>query len=217
MWRGRRSRTLRLGCRCAVLRCAITTTSGLPYPAVFDRNALALLRVLARGTTRHHAARQDEAAAWVAVFDGAFFQLPASTVRPSQAGRATAQQPAASAALPTVVLMVDDDVSIREVVQLALLDEGYEVLLAEDGQRALELVDARQPSIILVDMNMPVMDGPAFCDALADHTPATRPTIVVMTASDRAHAFREHCHANDELGKPFELDELYAVVRRAAA
>jgi CheY-like chemotaxis protein len=115
------------------------------------------------------------------------------------------------------VLVVDDDADIRTLVQTVLVDEGYEVLVAPDGKQALEVVQARQPKVVLLDMNMPVMDGPSFCQALGERHLRARPAIVVMTASNEAPAFRAHCAAADTLGKPFALDELCAVVGRHTA
>ena len=189
----------------------------LPCPAVFDHDELKQLRLQARPTVNRRIARRDEAVAPVAVFDWNHFRMLASRVQAPERDNESASQPHKSADRPKLVLVVDDDATIRQVVQLALLDEGYDVVQAEHGRRALELVDARQPSVILLDKNMPVMDGPAFCEALAEHAPVTRPAIVVMTTSDTVHDFCEHCHADGELGKPFALDDLYAVVRRAAA
>ena len=57
------------------------------------------------------------------------------------------------------VLVVDDDASIRQFIQMALEGGGYEVTTAEDGREALESVRRTPPGVILLDMRMPVMDG----------------------------------------------------------
>jgi DNA-binding response OmpR family regulator len=57
------------------------------------------------------------------------------------------------------ILFVDDDESIREFVTMALTDEGYQVSTAPHGAAAIELVNREQPSLILLDMRMPIMDG----------------------------------------------------------
>src|SRR5919204_6951100 len=60
------------------------------------------------------------------------------------------------------ILVVDDDESIRHIVRLCLSDEGYDVFEAPNGQVALEALADFQPSLILLDLRMPVMDGWEF-------------------------------------------------------
>jgi two-component system cell cycle response regulator DivK len=57
------------------------------------------------------------------------------------------------------VLVVDDDADLREAYADCLRDEGYEVIMAEHGLRALEIVRAGPPDVILMDLSLPVMDG----------------------------------------------------------
>lgn len=112
------------------------------------------------------------------------------------------------------VLVVDDDVAITEVVCEALAMEGIPFRSAQNGRVALDLVGEHRPGLILLDMNMPVMDGPQFCAALDAGAGRDNIAIVVMTAAQEASRFRAECRADDVLGKPFELDALYAVVER---
>ncbi|HEY7516466.1 MAG TPA: response regulator, partial [Vicinamibacteria bacterium] len=63
------------------------------------------------------------------------------------------------------VLVVDDDDSIREFIGMALEDAGFDVEMAEDGLRALEIARRRTPSVILLDMRMGGMDGRGFAAA----------------------------------------------------
>ena len=114
------------------------------------------------------------------------------------------------------VLVVDDDTAIVEMVSTALALEGIPHRTARDGQAALALVAQERPSLILLDINMPVMDGLRFCAAL-DEQGRDDTAIVVMTAAHEAPRFRTQCAADDVLGKPFDLDELYAVVERYLA
>jgi DNA-binding response OmpR family regulator len=108
------------------------------------------------------------------------------------------------------VLVADDDRQIREFVRVALEDEGYEVLTAADGASALALALAAPPDVILLDLNMPVMDGWRF--AAAYRGAAGRAPIVVLTAAADAARRRHEIGAVAWLGKPFDLDELLRVV-----
>ena len=115
----------------------------------------------------------------------------------------------------TRVLVVDDDDSIRQVVSLALADEGYLVDAASDGEAALQLVRQRRPDLILLDMRMPVMDGNEFAQAYRGLPGPHAPIIAFVAAFDAAE-HGEAIGAAAVLEKPFDLDELLAVVGQLA-
>jgi CheY-like chemotaxis protein len=112
-----------------------------------------------------------------------------------------------------LILLVDDDESIRQFITLALTGEGYEVATAADGRQALEAAAADAPALILLDMRMPVMDGWAFAAAYRK-TPPPHAPIVVLTAARDAEGYAREVDANAVLAKPFELAELSRLVRR---
>ena len=112
------------------------------------------------------------------------------------------------------VLVGDDEVNVREFIGFALAAEGIAARTAEHGKQALAQVAAQRPAVILLDRDMPVMDGEAFCDALDATLGRDGTALVAMTASHRAHQFRDSCQADDLLGKPFDIDDLYTVLGR---
>ncbi len=112
------------------------------------------------------------------------------------------------------VLVVDDDVNVREFIGFALAAEGIPTRSAEHGEQALAEVAAQRPAVILLDRDMPVMDGEAFCNALDTTLGRDGTALVAMTASHRAAEFRDRCQADDLLGKPFDIDDLYTVIGR---
>ena len=114
------------------------------------------------------------------------------------------------------VLVVDDDSDIRDLVFMVLVDEGYDVLLAPDGQVALHFASEHPPDVILLDYNMPVCDGPTFAAAYRRQPPPHAP-IVLVTASHEAARRAAEVRADDFLGKPFELPRLLDLVQRYAA
>src|SRR6266542_5630034 len=114
---------------------------------------------------------------------------------------------ARSSASPPRVLVVDDDDHIRGLVALALLDEGFEVLTAADGQIALDRVSEYPPDVILLDMHMPVLDGWAFAAAYGQR-PEPRAPIVVFTAGGQAGPVAASIGADGFIEKPFDLDRL---------
>ena len=109
------------------------------------------------------------------------------------------------------ILLVDDDEAIREFVSMALDDEGYEIITAPDGAAALDLIGRQPPSLILLDMHMPVMDGWAFARAYRQ-LPAPRAPIVVLTAARDVAIHTAQIDAEGFLAKPFDLIELITLV-----
>jgi CheY-like chemotaxis protein len=112
-----------------------------------------------------------------------------------------------------LVLIVDDDEDVRQSLRMSLTDEGYEVLCAQNGAEALEIIEhLPRPCLILLDLIMPVMNGWEFrARQSADPRLAGFP-VVAMTATKTLEAAAIDAH--DLLHKPLELSELLAVVRR---
>ncbi len=109
------------------------------------------------------------------------------------------------------ILVVDDDDGIRELVSVALGEEGYTVVTASNGQEALDRVAAYAPGLILLDLWMPVLDGAAFLKAYRRAAEAPAPVIMLAAATNAAAiAFQEHADAF--LAKPFDLGELLDLV-----
>lgn len=109
------------------------------------------------------------------------------------------------------VLIVDDDDSIRELMAMALADEGYRVLTAQHGGAALRLLDSHDPGLILLDMRMPVMDGWEFARTYRA-TPGPHAPLIVVTAAHEVAERAAQIHADDYLAKPFDIDDLLAIV-----
>ncbi len=108
--------------------------------------------------------------------------------------------------------MVEDDDDIREALVELLVLEGHEVVTAVDGVAALEVLDRLEPSLVLVDLMMPRMNGNEFVDRVRARGQTALP-IAVLTASpgplpDGADAV---------LKKPFDAGALVELVRRLTA
>ena len=111
---------------------------------------------------------------------------------------------------PALVLVVDDDEGTREMLVLALEDEGYRVASARHGAEALERIAAEPPNLVLADMLMPVMDGGQLHAYLRERYPEL--PVVLLSADRRAEA--EAGNAAGFLAKPFNLDDLSQAVAR---
>lgn len=111
------------------------------------------------------------------------------------------------------ILVVDDEQAVRESLRRSLAFNGYQVVLAEDGVQALEVIDREQPGLVILDVMMPRMDGLEVCRQLRSEGD-DRP-ILILTArdnvSDRVGGL--DAGADDYLAKPFALEELMARVR----
>jgi CheY-like chemotaxis protein len=114
------------------------------------------------------------------------------------------------------ILIVDDDEDNREVLREVLSDAGYSVAGARDGAEALMLLRRVRPDVILLDLNMPIMDGLEFRAAQkSDPSLAAIPTVV-MTAVDRFRDRIADLAPEAALPKPLKLAQLLAIVQRYA-
>ncbi|MGH9660051.1 MAG: response regulator, partial [Bryobacteraceae bacterium] len=113
------------------------------------------------------------------------------------------------------VLIVDDEDAARYGIRRGLAGKGYELTEAGSGRAALEQIRAAQPDVVVSDVNMPEMDGLTLLREIASAVDA--PVVVLITAygSERVAIDALRAGAYDYLSKPFELDELRAVVRNA--
>lgn len=112
---------------------------------------------------------------------------------------------------PKKILVVDDEEAIRDILNFALEQEGYQVVTAANGAEALDALGHGLPGLILLDMKMPVMDGWAFTRELRARYGHEVP-VVVLTAAPDAQSRAREIHAAGWLGKPFDLDVLMQVV-----
>ncbi|MEU6406277.1 response regulator transcription factor [Streptomyces sp. NPDC046985] len=114
---------------------------------------------------------------------------------------------------PQRILIVDDEPAVREALQRSLAFEGYETEVAVDGADALEKSAAYRPDLVVLDIQMPRMDGLTAARRIrggGDTTP-----ILMLTARDTVgdRVTGLDAGADDYLVKPFELDELFARIR----
>jgi two-component system OmpR family response regulator len=117
--------------------------------------------------------------------------------------------------LPRRLLVVDDDDDLRTGLVDMLTAEGWEVREARHGGEALEVLSEFEPSVMLLDWRMPVMDGAEVLERLGDARERLR--VVLITASAHARELAEKHRLRFHIGKPFGIDELLATVDEAHA
>ncbi len=108
------------------------------------------------------------------------------------------------------VLVVDDEPGIRDVLVQVLTEEGYGATCARNGREALAAILADPPLLILLDFQMPVMDGGELLDAL--EIAHSIVPVVLLSATGNIQAATVRYHAAGYLAKPFDLDELLAMI-----
>ena len=114
----------------------------------------------------------------------------------------------------TRVLVVDDEVSIRKALSLNLATRGYEVVLADSGEAAMQAVAAEHPDIVLLDLGLPGIDGIGTLEALRGWTQV--PVIVLTVRDDEGSKIAAlDAGADDYITKPFSMGELLARLRAA--
>jgi two-component system response regulator HydG len=113
------------------------------------------------------------------------------------------------------VLVVDDDPGVRYTLREILETEGLAVDEAADGEEALRRLEAGAHALVITDLRMPRLDGMALLRAITARAPAPRVVLVTAHGSERQAVEAMKAGAFDYFRKPFEPEELIAVVRRA--
>ncbi|PYQ11262.1 MAG: hypothetical protein DMH00_08665 [Acidobacteria bacterium] len=122
------------------------------------------------------------------------------------------------------ILIADDSANVREVLQMNLETLGYEVLVAEDGDQALQTIYRDSPDLLVLDVMMPKQNGFQICRKVkADPERAGTPVILLTAKSQREDVYwGKDCGADEYMTKPFSAKELEdtierLLIRRAAA
>jgi CheY-like chemotaxis protein len=156
--------------------------------------------------------------AWALV--GTLLDLDETAARAREAaGRACASGRPAPPPIRARVLIVDDNPDVATLLADMLIDAGYQVQAATSGPAALLRVDAEPFDLILSDVRMPQMDGPAFYRDLAERHPELAHRVIFVTGDLLTTDAAEFLVRSGvpSLGKPFTLSELNDLVRRVLA
>src|SRR5258706_13878064 len=113
------------------------------------------------------------------------------------------------------ILIIDDEEWLREMVQLALSQKGYDVIEAGNGSIGIEVAQKELPDLILCDVNMEKVDGYSTLSSLRNSASTASIPFILMTALADNAGMRHGMElgADDYLPKPFTIDALYAAVK----
>jgi CheY-like chemotaxis protein len=119
------------------------------------------------------------------------------------------------ASIPASILVTDDESGIRLMLRTALESDGYQVTEAANGRQALEAIKTHAPDLMVLDLNMPVMDGMAVLEAMKSLVGTNKPRVIILTAygSIPAAVKATRNGAIDFLEKPITPAELRQTVR----
>ena len=114
--------------------------------------------------------------------------------------------------MDTIILVVEDDVTLRELLKYNLQKEGYGVLTARDGGEALELYDKNKPQLIILDIMLPVINGTEVCRIIRGKSQIP---IIMLTAKTEEvdKVVGLELGADDYVTKPFSMRELTARIK----
>ncbi len=119
--------------------------------------------------------------------------------------------------MATTILIVDDEANLRKTMAEILRARGYNILEADDGTTAVEVLREARPDLIFSDWKMPKMGGEEFLQYLHSHPPLATIPVIVITAYGSSHSAIEAVRlgAYDFVTKPFDLDEIVVTAERA--
>jgi DNA-binding response OmpR family regulator len=113
------------------------------------------------------------------------------------------------------ILLVDDDAEIIEALRFALSGQGYEILVARDGNQGLAMAEREDPDLVILDMMMPKRSGFLVLEKLRRTRPVpTRVIMITANEGSRHKAYAEMLGVDDYIRKPFAMDRLLDSVAR---
>ena len=113
------------------------------------------------------------------------------------------------------ILVVDDEVDLVEIIRFSLELEGYDVLIAYNGEEALNQARKENPDLVLLDLMLPKLDGYNVCRLLKYDEKYKHIPILMLTAKtqEKDRATGMETGANEYITKPFDMDELMKKVK----
>jgi CheY-like chemotaxis protein len=111
------------------------------------------------------------------------------------------------------ILVIDDDLAMQTVLEIALREAGYRVILANDGQEGVQKLMTMKPSLVISDIMMPQMDGVEAFQRIKEQLQEDGIPIFIMTALNRKPWFADlEAEGAVIIQKPFDIDQLLRLI-----
>jgi DNA-binding response OmpR family regulator len=107
-------------------------------------------------------------------------------------------------------MVVDDDLALARMLRILFQSEGYDVVMAHDGQQALDKLSAGTPALVILDLQMPVLDGRGF---FREFRRRGYQTPVLLLSAYNSEAAREELGAEASFGKPCDPEQVAALAK----
>jgi DNA-binding response OmpR family regulator len=117
---------------------------------------------------------------------------------------------------PIKILIADDEEAVLEIMAKKIASQDYEVITAKDGQEAWAKIVSDLPDVIILDLNMPKMDGWAVLSQLRQHPPTKRwVPVIIVTAQNELESFKKgmDLEADHYLTKPCPIEDILKAIR----
>jgi len=111
------------------------------------------------------------------------------------------------------ILVVDDDQSILDSMEIALTLKDYEVETTTRGEQTFSKIESFKPDLIFMDVYLSGMDGREICKQIKERDDTKHIPVIIFSANKSMKEVFEESGANDFIGKPFNMDELYDKVK----
>lgn len=112
------------------------------------------------------------------------------------------------------ILVIDDDLALQTVLEMALREAGYQVVLANDGEEGLQKLHTERPNLVISDIMMPHLDGVETFQRMKEQLQDEGIPVFIMTALNRKPWFADlEAEGAVIIQKPFELEQLLSLVR----
>ena len=114
------------------------------------------------------------------------------------------------------IVVIDDDPEITDLVEYALVSEGYEVFVCSNGREAMDTIKQHRPDVIVLDVMLPGIDGYAVANKLSQDEQTKNIPIVVITALEQSQGmFEKFYQVKAFLPKPFSTERVLETVKSA--
>ena len=113
------------------------------------------------------------------------------------------------------ILICDDDEGILEMLEIVLENSGYNIIPVKNSLYLYQIIEKKQPDLLLLDLWMPVLSGDQILKDLRHNPQTSKLPVIIISASPQGKKIAADAGANDFMAKPFDLDALLKKIERS--